>query len=234
MSVSSTTSPDRPLRLMMAAAVACAVISTALAVRSQLFASSAPRKSTSLRGQPVQVENWDLVKSRGHRIGPADAPVVVVEFGDFLCPFCKRFELEVMPAILKQYPTEVAYVYRHWPLAARHPQAYGAARAAECAAAEGRFFELKRAMMEQRDSIGKRPVMLFANDAGIKDRKAFSACLADSTKPHPGIEADIREVKRIGGSGTPTVVVNGKRLIGTPDTSVMNAEIRAALTAKKG
>lgn len=151
------------------------------------------------------VEDWKTIADEGHRSGPPTASVTVVEFGDYECAACRKFQA-TMESVLERYPSEVAFVYRHWPLQ-QHLYAYDAARAAECAAIQGRFWEYHLKLYAEPRWIDGA-FLRFAEHADVKDLSAFAECIR-STGTHEKIDSDIAAAKRLGGGGTPTVIVNG-------------------------
>jgi protein-disulfide isomerase len=154
----------------------------------------------------VLVEEWEKYLEGGHSRGPATADVTILEFGDYECPFCARFA-GVADGILAAFPGRVRFVYRHWPLP-NHRFAYPAARAAECAAAQGKFWEVHDMLYAKRDSLGLITFADFAKRAGVADLERFGSCYRSSA-PVPSIEAGIRDAQAAGGRGTPTLIVNG-------------------------
>jgi protein-disulfide isomerase len=121
----------------------------------------------------------------------------------------------------------VALLYRHWPLP-NHRFAYPAARASECAAEQGRFEAFYTVLFAQQDSIPNKSFTQFAREAGVPDLDAFERCAA-STDPVPAIERDVADVRRIGGTGTPTIIIDGM-LMRTPYSDGSFAEqVQAAI-----
>lgn len=90
------------------------------------------------------IDGWERLAADGHRIGPWEAAVTILEWGDYECPFCRRLDPGIR-AVLREHPRSVALVYRHFPMS-YHEHAYRAARLAECAAALGRFAEAHEAL----------------------------------------------------------------------------------------
>jgi protein-disulfide isomerase len=109
--------------------------------------------------------------------------------------------------ILASFPSQVRFVYRHWPLE-NHRFAYPAARAAECAAEQGRLWDMHRLLYAKRDSLGLLSFADFARRAALPSLDQFEACNRRS-EPIPAIEGGIRDAKAAGGTGTPTTIVNG-------------------------
>jgi protein-disulfide isomerase len=189
------------------ATIVVAVCAT-LATASLLTGAGANRERARPAARPdsVKVPNWEKYLVGGHSRGPANALVTILEFGDYECPFCARYAAKV-DSILAAYPAEVRFVYRHWPLP-NHRFAYPAARAAECAHHQERFWQVHDLLYAKRDSLGIISFSEFGRRAGVPDARAFDACLADS-KPVPVIEQGIRDAQASGGTGTPTLIVNG-------------------------
>lgn len=177
------------------------------------------------RPDSVLVENWTRFLAGGHQRGPATAPVTILEFGDYECPFCARFA-RAMVEIEAAYPGQVRFVYRHWPLS-MHRFAYPAARAAECAGAQGRFWEMHELLYAKRDSLGLVTFDELATRAGVTDAKRFHACAA-SGKAVPNIDAGMHDARQAGGTGTPTLIVNGVLKLGRVDTAYVGSLLRKA------
>jgi protein-disulfide isomerase len=175
------------------------------------------------------VEDWERYVQGGHRIGPDDAAVPILEFGDYQCPFCKAAEPH-LGAILQRYD-DVALVYRHLPLANLHPFAYAAASAAECAAEQDAFWPFHRLLFETDGWATLEPASVYdelATKAGVEDRERFSACLA-VTDPADTIEADLAAAAALGFTGTPTFVVNGTTYRGLIDSLRFEAVYQEAI-----
>jgi protein-disulfide isomerase len=194
-------------------AVTCALVVTALVVRRE-FASGASPASQAEIAEPVG--DWEKLKGRGHRWGSLTPKVTLVVFGDFQCPGCRRFALEALETVEAQFPKEVEVVFRHWPLERIHSVAFPAARAAECAGRQGKFREMHDALFTAQDSLGRRALALFARDAGVADSASFANCMSEPGRP-AAIQADIEDAVAVGGSGTPTVLINGLRYARVPD-----------------
>ena len=143
--------------------------------------------------------------------GAAEAPVTIVEWSDFECPYCKRV-LPTLEQLFEEYPTEVRLVFRHFPLHAIHPNAQGAAEAAVCAQDQGAFWELHDLMFEEQDALTASDLKEKAERAGL-DTEAFAACMEAEDTPER-VEADRRAGIQVGVNGTPALFVNGRPLAG--------------------
>jgi protein-disulfide isomerase len=179
---------------------------------------------------PHPVKNWDAVRSTRNLIGNQDAPMLVVEFGDFECPACKGFEKAVLGPFRAKHPSEVAVAFRHWPLS-YHRFARPMAAAAECAGRQGRFPALYSAAYAQQDSLPVKSVVRFAEAAGISDMPAFERCLTDPTIDSV-IRGDERLAMSLQGKGTPLIVINGVLFPSPPSIAELDSALATALQGK--
>lgn len=181
--------------------------------------------------QPVRFELVDA-PSRG----PADAEVVIVEFGDFECPFCRKLWLAV-----EQYAASgrrsVRVQFAHFPLDSScnrhvdklHPQACNAAVAAECARRQDKFFELGEVMFAHQQSLAREQLREYAATAGL-DVAAFDKCMVDPTALER-VKQDISRGVELEISGTPTFFINGYRMTGALPPQVLEGVIEGLLAA---
>lgn len=156
--------------------------------------------------------------------GPMDAPVTVVEYGDFECPYCGRAE----PAIrdLLSGFGDVRYVWRHLPLTDVHPEAQLAAEASEAAAAQGAFWEMHDVLLAHQDALRPADLLRYAEELGLdveRFRKHMRKHLGAARIAEDVDSADLSSV-----SGTPTFFVNGRRHRGAYDIDHLSAAVRAA------
>lgn len=143
--------------------------------------------------------------------GTADAPVTVVEFSDFHCPFCKRVQ-PTLTKVLEKYPGKVRLLFRHLPLDALHPQARNAAEASWCAQDQGKFWEYHDLLFANAPKAGEDDLKHYAEQIDL-DVKKFESCLSQNTH-RDSIQRDIDEVTKLGMSGTPAFFINGRPLSG--------------------
>ena len=145
------------------------------------------------------------VEAKGPSRGPEAAPVTIVEFSDFQCPFCGR-EYPVIEKIMKDYDGKVRLVFRNFPLDF-HPFAQKAAEAAACAGDQSKFWELHNAMFSNQQKLAVDDLKGYAKTAGLDSAK-FDKCL-DSGEKKTQVEADQKAGAAAGVSGTPAFFVNG-------------------------
>lgn len=206
--------------------VACAVLVTAAVVKREFLAAPAAAAQPAST-EPRPVDNWAELNAAGQVMGPADAPVRIIEFSDFQCPFCARYQ-ETLRAVRAKYPDQVAVVYRHFPLDQIHPHARAAALAVECAGEQGRFEAYHDALFARQDSIGTRAWDRFAADAAVPDAEAFRRCVADGTLM-ARVDRDAAVAERTDISVTPSLVIDGTLVPGVVSQAELERRITEAL-----
>jgi Na+/H+ antiporter NhaA len=166
----------------------------------------------------------DVDAERDHIRGPEDAPVTVVEYGDFECPYCGQAE-PVVRELLRDFG-DVRYVWRHLPLNDVHPHAQLAAEAAEASAAQGAFWEMYDLLLDHQDSLNVGDVLGYAEQLGL-DVDRFAADL-HGREGAARVASDVDSADLSNVSGTPTFFVNGRRHYGAYDSATLSAAVRAA------
>jgi len=182
-------------------------------------------------GPAAQVEPLvDLVdpveEGVDHWRGPATAPVTLVEYGDFECPYCGQAE-PVIRTLLREFGTDLRFVFRNLPLDDVHENARRAAEAAETAGALGRYWEMHDLLFRHQDALAAEDLIESARELGL-DVDVFATKLR-KRKYSPRVERDIESADRSGVSGTPTFFVNGRRHQGAYDLETLSALVRSAL-----
>lgn len=151
------------------------------------------------------------VAAEGPSRGPATAPVTIVEFSDFQCPFCSR-AAETLKQVEQKYGDKVRLVFRDLPILQLHKDAGRAAEAAECAHEQGRFWAMHDDLFAHQNALGADDIKKRAAGLGL-DVAAFSACL-DSGRHTANWQKDAADAERYGVSSTPAFFVNGRLLVG--------------------
>ena len=161
---------------------------------------------------------------RDHLRGPEKAPVTVVEYGDFECPYCGQAE-PVVRELLADFG-DVRYVWRHLPLNDVHPHAQLAAEGAEAAARQGAFWEMHDLLLAHQGALAAKDLIGYARELGLNAEK-----FADDLRNHAGaarVAEDVDSADLSAVSGTPTFFINGKRHHGAYDIVTLSAAVRAA------
>jgi protein-disulfide isomerase len=144
--------------------------------------------------------------------GPVDAPVTIVEFSDYQCPYCKQFYDQTLPQIKEAYEGQLRFVYRDFPLVAIHPHAQKAAEASECADDQGRFWDYHDLLWANQQALDVASLKAYAAQLGL-DTATFGDCL-DSGKNAQEVQKDYSEGVSYGVPGTPTFFINDLELLG--------------------
>ena len=189
-------------------------------------------KVTVLLQEPTSAR-YDVSGDRGFSRGPKDAPVTIVEFSDFQCPFCKTANATVKQ-VLDKYPGKVRLVFRDYPIASLHPQAPKAHEAARCAGDQAKFWEYHDVLFERSPKMSPQDLKQYALDLKL-DAAAFDQCL-DSGKHTAGVDKDFQEGAGLGLTGTPSFFINGKQIVGAQPLAtfqrIVDGEL-AKVAAKK-
>ena len=201
---------------VLSVAITVAAIATAAAVVHREFAPHRPAVATI--APPKFDPQWRTLLPAGHLVtGDAASPAQVVEFGDFECPFCRRFEASFQVAS-QRFGNRVALWFIDFPLDI-HRFAQPAAHAAECAARLGAFDSMARVLFAKQDSFGLKPWGSYAAEAGVRDSPGFDACMRD-TSSLAMVAAGRAAGTRAGVTATPTILINGWRYAEPPSDSL--------------
>jgi protein-disulfide isomerase len=152
------------------------------------------------------------VSALDHAVGPEDAPVTLVEYGDYECPYCGMAH-PIVKRARQELGSRLRFVFRNFPLAEIHPHARLAAQAAEAAAAQGRFWEMHDMLFEHQDALEAEDLLGYAKSLGL-DTAKFARDLEAATYAKR-IRDDFRNGVKSGVNGTPTFFVNGDRYEGS-------------------
>jgi Na+/H+ antiporter NhaA len=147
---------------------------------------------------------------RDHARGRRDAPLTLVEYGDFECPFCSRATGSI-DEVRAHFGDELLYVWRHFPLERAHPRAFDAARASEAAALQGRFWEMARELFAHQDDLEWSDIYRYAVAAGCDIEQFDQDVRVHSSKVLHRVTDDAEDAEAMDLNATPTLFVNGKR-----------------------
>ncbi|NBX15978.1 MAG: DsbA family protein [Proteobacteria bacterium] len=191
----------------------------------------AARNSGSIRvalSRPVEPK-LNVDDGGNYFLGPKDAKVTIVEFADFQCPFCARM-VPTLKEIVDQYKGKVRWVFRDLPLREIHPEALPSAVAANCAGAQGKYFEMHHALFDNYRTLGNPLYKELAGKLSL-DVPKFESCLKDP-KMEAEVLRDAAEAQNLGVNGTPAYFVNGRKLGGAVDRAEFSRLIDAELAKK--
>ncbi len=166
------------------------------------------------------------VGDRDHIRGPADAPVTLVEYGDYECPHCRQVA-PIVEELQARFGDRLRYVFRHFPLTTAHPHAQMAAEAAEAAAAQGKFWEMHDLLFEYTDPLTRQQLVRFARELDL-DVARFERELDEEVHAER-VSQDFLGGVRSGANGTPAFFLNGVRYDGPWDLDSLVSEVRKPL-----
>jgi protein-disulfide isomerase len=164
--------------------------------------------------------------ARDHARGPADAPVTLVEYGDYECPYCAAAH-PVVAGLERRFGHRLRFIFRNFPLTQVHPHAQHAAEAAEAAAHAGKFWEMYDAIFAHRTAITDRDLAGYAAGVGIDPTVITDALAAHTYAAH--VREDFMSGVRSGVNGTPTFFINGDKYEGEYDVGSLGDAIDGAL-----
>ncbi len=159
--------------------------------------------------------------------GPKDAPVTIVEFSDFQCPYCGRFHKDTYEQLRKNYEGKIRFVYRDFPILSLHPYAEVSAQAADCANEQGKYWEYHDLLLSNQDKYLPADLTNFASQLNL-DGTAFTTCISTGRYKQE-IAKDVQDGESYGVTGTPTFFINGQALVGAQPYTVFASAIDAEL-----
>lgn len=211
-------------RFVNLALLACAVAIVVVIIRRQRESPSRNRIT------PVYTSNWKDYTSGREFLGARDAPITIVVFSDFECPFCRELS-QSLSSMMREHPGRLSIVHRNFPLSSIHPYAHAAAIAGECAAAQSRFPAMYVQLFAIQDSLGLLKWSDIARRAGVPDTSAFRSCEDDSATIAE-VRLDSVAARSLGATVTPTVIVDGWRIDGEPSQSYLEGLISRIMKTK--
>ncbi len=170
------------------------------------------------------------VSDSDHIRGPKDAPITIIEYSDLECPFCKQFHPTIQQ-LLKEFPTQVRWIFRHFPIAQLHSKAQKEHEASECAAEQGKFWEFIDRVFEvtpANDGLDPAELPKIAKAVGVADIAKFQECLASSkyeSKVNEGVQSGLDA----GVQGTPASFINGEPVYGAVPYAQLKAGVEQLL-----
>jgi len=178
---------------------------------------------------------YDVAEAGNPAIGPVDAPVTMIEFGDYQCAYCKRWYDAVTTPLMKDYAGKIRFVYRDLPLSAIHPDAQSAAEAADCAGEQGAYWKYHDALFGAKYGLGAQAYTQYATDLGL-DVNAFNTCVTER-RYQSEVDNDASVGMNLGLTGTPSFFINGLKVIGAQPYEVfkqiIDKELAAAASKKQ-
>ncbi len=180
--------------------------------------------SVVLSTTPIPDGEFDVLSTDDPTLGVSNAPVTIVEFADFGCPYSRRSSL-VMRELAMEYPTYINYTYRDFPLVELYPFANKAAEAGQCAHDQGKFWEYHDKLYQNQNRLDEQALFDFASSLNMNTR-LFKSCL-ESGKYTEEVQKDYEDGVEAGVRGTPTFFINGNRVSGSIPKDVLDQIIQS-------
>jgi len=202
-----------------------------------LLAQQAASRGAAPAPQPDRTVTLPPVTA--YELGPKDAPLTLVEFADYECPYCRQFHTNVFEKLKREWitPGKLRFISRDLPLDF-HPHSFKATLAARCAGVTGKFWELREVMLVNSDRLELPSIVQYAADLGV-DTTKFAACVTGE-KFAPEVRKDVADAGTAGITGTPTFVlgkttktgVTGTVIVGAMPYEQLDSRLKALLAAK--
>ncbi len=189
-----------------------------------------PAQQAAAAGEEARtVVRYDVPIDDDPVLGPDDAPITIIEFSDYECPYCKRWHDESFERLIETFPDEVRFVYRDFPLTSIHPNAAPAAEAANCAYEQGQFWDFHRKLFSTT-TLNPQAYMAYAEELGL-NMVAFEECF-NSRRYQEEVMADLEWAVNLGVSSTPTFFINGIAIVGAQPFEVFYEVITKELAGE--
>jgi protein-disulfide isomerase len=179
---------------------------------------------------PKQVKRYDVPAGNNPALGSEKAPITIVEFSDYQCPFCLRWHQEVFAKLEEKYGDKVRLVYRDFPLSEIHPEAEPAAEAARCAGEQNKYWEYHNLLFSGQKDLGRETFVSYAQSISLNVAN-FTKCV-DERRYQNEIKANYDFAAQLGVRSTPTFFVNGLAVVGAQPFEVFDQIITLELAGK--
>jgi len=189
-------------------------------------------QQTSSVLQPTQKApvRYNVPVDNNPSIGPENAPITLIEFSDYECPYCWKWYVETYPQLMSAYQGKIRFVYRDFPLTGLHANASPAAEAADCSGEQGKYWPFHDKLFSGELALGPDTYLKYATDLGLDSNK-FKNCL-DTNKYQDAVEANYSFAYNLGVQSTPTFFINGLAVVGAQPFSVFKQIIDQELAGQ--
>ncbi|MEK6221699.1 MAG: DsbA family protein [Chloroflexota bacterium] len=188
--------------------------------------------STAEQAEERPPTRYDVPEDGNPAFGAEDAPITIIEFSDYECPYCSKWHNEVYSQLIEEYGDQIRFVYRDLPLTSIHPEAFPAAEAANCAGEQGEYWAYQDSLFTGgADILGQDTYRAYAVDLEL-DMESFEQCLEEH-RYRDEIQADYDYAINLGIRSTPTFFVNGLALVGAQSFESFQQLIENELAAQQ-
>ncbi len=177
-----------------------------------------------------QTKRYTIPTAGSPSMGPANAPITIVEFSDYQCPYCRKWHEEVFHRLMQDYQGKVRFVYRDFPLTGLHPEAEGAAEAAYCAGDQGNYWQYHDLLFSGQAELGMSGFDQYARSLNL-DLTKFDDCM-NTHRYQATVQANYNFAANLGIQSTPTFFINGLAIVGAQSYDVFKQVIDMELAGK--
>jgi protein-disulfide isomerase len=162
---------------------------------------------------PAETRRYEFaIPETAATLGAPDAPIIFIEFSDFECPYCKRYNQDIFPLLMDAYSDKIYYAYVDFPLTSIHPNAFPAAEAAHCAGEQDSYWEFRDALFGASQGLGEEAYLAYAEELEM-DLEAFSECVEEERYSY-AVQSNFDAAYNRGVNSTPTFLINGIPMFG--------------------
>lgn len=192
---------------------------------------SAPVQQVPQPQVPQDVPRYNVSVDDDPVLGAEDAPVTIIEFSDYECPFCTKFHNQVFGQLMEEYGSQVRFVYRDFPLTSIHAEAFPAAEAANCAGEQGNYWGFHDQLFKGGpEALSAEAYINYAEELAL-DMAAFQECV-DTRRFQAEVQADLDYAVQLGVRSTPTFFINGIAVVGAQPYEVFQQVIENELAGQ--
>jgi protein-disulfide isomerase len=189
-----------------------------------------PEGQAAVTAEEQTFKRYDVPVDDDPVLGAADAPITLIEFSDFECPYCRQWHEQVFGRLKQEYASQVRFVYRDFPLIGVHANAESAALAANCANEQGVFWDYHDRLFQATAGLGTAAYLQYARELNL-DVDQFQTCL-DTAKYEQEVQGDYNYAANLGIRSTPTFFINGIPLVGAQPYEVFKQVIDKELAGE--
>jgi protein-disulfide isomerase len=189
-----------------------------------------PQANAEASSETQQVVRYDVPVDDDPMLGAEDAPITIVEFSDYECPYCRQWHSEVYTQLIDTYGDQIRFVYRDFPLESIHSNANSAAQAANCANEQGVFWEYHDKLFSMEQGLGNDAYLEYASQLDM-DEGAFQECIG-SGRYQDEVQSDFEFAANLGVRSTPTFFINGIAVVGAQPFDIFQQIIERELAGE--
>jgi protein-disulfide isomerase len=189
-----------------------------------------PQANAEASSASQQVVRYDVPVDDDPMLGADDAPITIVEFSDYECPYCRQWHSEVYSQLIDTYGDQIRFVYRDFPLESIHSNANSAAQAANCANEQGVFWDYHDKLFSMEQGLGNEAYLEYASQLEV-DEVSFKECI-DSGRYQEEVQADFEFAANLGVRSTPTFFINGIAVVGAQPFDIFQKIIEQELAGE--